>query len=365
MTTRTTTDCGRCDGFTLIEILLAVAVSSIVMFAVGATFTAMLEARAEVEELSESTDAGPRILSMIERDLSHLWTYDVKKNAVLVGRNRDISSFEADRIDMLTTTDSIGYVVDSINRQHHVHLCEVGYWLKPNPRYRDLMELWRREDPLQDNDLLTDGRFQLVHDRIKSFKLTYYRSLGFEAEELNEWDSSVDDSLPRRIKIEFTVERKRGNRNVVDDAEFDDFEGAEKTYVRHIVFDTRMMDVLKAGTAMIPLKPPPPEDPQGRGGGGPAGPGGRGGRGGRGSGALRPEGSITENGGDGGAKGGRGRGNGQGGPGEGGRGTNPNGNGGPRPPGGRPQLPPGFNLGDMLRGGGNGGNLGGLFGSGR
>src|SRR5262249_17817128 len=103
MTTRATgTECGRRGGFTLIEVLLAVAVSSIVMFAVGATFTAMLEARAEVEELSESTDAGPRILSMIERDLSHLWTYDVKKNAVLVGRNRDISSFEADRIDMLT-----------------------------------------------------------------------------------------------------------------------------------------------------------------------------------------------------------------------------------------------------------------------
>src|SRR5262249_40412574 len=166
------------------------------------------------------------------------------------------------------------------------------------------------------------GRFQLVHDRIKSFKLTYYRSLGFEAEELNEWDSSVDDALPRRIKIEFTVERKRGNRNVVDDAEFDDFEGAEKTYVRHIVFDTRMMDVLKAGTAMIPLKPPPPEDPQGHGGG-PAGPGGRGGHGGRGTGAGKPE-AITENGGEPGAKGTRGRSNGNGG--DGGRGTNNNGN---------------------------------------
>jgi len=307
--TVTVTECGRRGGFTLLEVLLAVAVSSIVMLAVGGTFTAMLEARAEVEELSESTDAGPRILSMLERDLSHLYTYDVKKNAVLVGRNRDIGSFEADRIDMLTTTDSIGYVVDSINRQHHVHLCEVGYWLKQNPRYRDLMELWRREDPLQDNDLLTDGRFQLVHDRIKSFKITYYRSLGFEAEELNEWDSSVDDALPRRIKIEFTVERKRGNRNVVDDAEFDDFEGAEKTYVRHIVFDPSMMDVLKAGTAMIPLKPPPPES-QGGHGGGPGG--GGGGHGGRGpGGALRPEGTITENGGDP-AKGPRGRGTGRG-----------------------------------------------------
>ena len=139
-------------------------------------------------------------MAMIERDLRGIWTYDVKKNAVLIGRNRDVASFEADRVDMLTTTDSMGYVLDAQNKPHHTHLCEVGYWLKPNPRYRDLMELWRREDPLVDQDILTDGRFQLVHDRIKSFKLTYYRSLGHEAEELNEWDSTLDGTLPRRTQ---------------------------------------------------------------------------------------------------------------------------------------------------------------------
>jgi hypothetical protein len=41
----------------------------------------------------------------------------------------------------------------------------------------------------------------------------------------------------RRIKIEFTIERRRGSSNVVNDVEIDDFEGAEKTYVRHFVLD--------------------------------------------------------------------------------------------------------------------------------
>ncbi|MEY2714129.1 MAG: hypothetical protein RIT24_472, partial [Planctomycetota bacterium] len=162
----------RESGFTLIELLLAVLVTSMVMLLVGVTFSVTLQARDVVEELSESTADGPRILAMIERDLRGLWTFNIKNNKVLVGRSRDVGSFEADRIDMLTTTDSIGYVLDDRNVPHQSSICEVGYWLKPNQRYRELIELWRREDPMVDADLVTDGRFQLVHDSLKSFKIT-------------------------------------------------------------------------------------------------------------------------------------------------------------------------------------------------
>ena len=59
-----------------------------------------------------------------------------------------------------------------------------------------------------DDDLETDGTFQKVHDRLRSFNITYYNSLGHNAEEIFDWDSSTDDKLPRVIKIEFEIERK-------------------------------------------------------------------------------------------------------------------------------------------------------------
>ena len=326
-------------GFTLIEVLLAITVTSFVMLAVGTTFRVTLDARYVLEELSESTAAGPRILGLLERDLRGLWTYNVKDNKILVGSNGDVSGFEADRINLLTTTDAIGYVLDDHNEPVHPTLCEVGYWLKPNSRYRDLIELWRREDPLLDDNILTQGRFQLVHDRIKSFKISYYKSLGYEAEEFHEWDSSIEDSLPRRIKIEFTLERKRGSRNVVDDAEVADFEGAEKTYVRHIVFDRRLDEVLRANVAMIPVAPDEP-DASSEGGGGA----------GEGETAEGITGNFTVS--QGNAKGdspggGRGRGDGAGrntavGPRQG-----PGGRGQALPPG--PVHPNGFSLADLLR----------------
>lgn len=277
------------SGFTLMEVLLAVAITAVVMTTVTMTFRLTLEARDVVDNLAESTEAGPRIMNLLERDLRGLWTQNIRNNAVLRGRNMDVGSFEADRIDMLTTTDSVGTVLNSQNQPRRSPVNEVGYWLKQNPRYRDLMELWRREDPLVDDDLITQGSFQLVHDRIKSFRVVYYRTLGSEAIEELEWDSAIEDALPARMKIEFTIERKRSSRNVVSDVEVDDFEGAEKTYVRHIVFDERVRQSIANGTARIPVFPPEPAGEAGGAGGangqqgpaGPAGPGGPGGRGGK------------------------------------------------------------------------------------
>lgn len=339
-------------GFTLIEVLLAVAITATVMITVATTFHVMLNAREVVDDLAESTEAGPRILNLLERDLQGLWTWNVHNNAVFRGRDMDVQGREADRLDFLTTTDAVGTVLDLQNVPRKPTICEVGYWFRPNPRFRDVLEMWRREDPMIDDDLLTQGSFQLVHDRVKSFQVTYYRSLGHEAKEEYEWDSAVEDALPKRIKIQFTVERRRSSRNVVSDVEIEDLEGAEKTYVRHFVFDHRFDGILAANSARIPVFPPEPQPPE-PSGGGPAGPGGVGptglaaGRGGP-SGPVVP-GAGSRGGGDAG-------------------GTKPPGVP-DRPQGGRPTqppggLPPGFDPSQFFNrfGGGSGGN--GLFGGG-
>jgi prepilin-type N-terminal cleavage/methylation domain-containing protein len=356
------------SGFTLIEVLLAVGITATVMLTVGTTFHIMLNARDIVDDLAESSEAGPRILNLIERDLRGLWTYNIKDNKVFKGTVADVNGRDADRMDFLTTTDSVGTVTDLQSTAHKTTLCEVGYWFKPNGRLRDVFELWRREDPMVDNELSTQGSFQLVHDRVKNFKVRYFDSLGFEAEELLEWDSSKDDKLPKRIKIEFTIERRRSSRNVVSDIEVEDFEGAEKTYVRHFVFDDRLNDILAANSARIPVLPPPPaaEAAGGPEGGGPAGPAGPGGPGGPGGPIDIKKGQATTQISSRGEKGLE-RPKGGGGVKPGGRGGATGGRGGKIPGGGQfpgggqapTQLPPGFDLSQFF---GSGGGGGGLFG---
>ncbi|MCA8942080.1 MAG: prepilin-type N-terminal cleavage/methylation domain-containing protein [Planctomycetes bacterium] len=254
-------------GFTLIEVLLAITVSAMAMVAVGGAFLGVLRARHEVENLSQTTVLGERILRMIEDDLAGLWHHNIAKDRVFLGRNMDIGGYDADRMDFLTTTDSVSGAIDTEDQLNYPSVCEVGYWLKENRDVPGLLELYRREDPLVDDDLRTQGKFQLVCDRIKDFNITYYDSLGYQAEEVYEWDSSREHKLPRRIKIEFTVHRKVGNRNQSGSAEVEDMGKILKKYTRHFVFDRRYGDILKAGVAMIPVAPPPPEAAAGGGGG--------------------------------------------------------------------------------------------------
>ncbi|HEU4419909.1 MAG TPA: hypothetical protein VFT55_13335, partial [Planctomycetota bacterium] len=177
----------------------------------------------------------------------------------------------------------------------------------------------------------------------------------YEAEERLEWDSSVEDKLPKRIKIEFTIERRRSNRAVVNDLEIDDFEGAEKSYVRHFVFDHRLDNILQAGTARVPVLPPEPTA-EGAGGQGP-GPGGGGGGGGGGG-----DGRVKQTFGSGEQPHVVGQ------PVPGGRNPGQMTTTQGRRPGTQPSgatMPPGFDLGRFLSGlggGGGGGGGGGLFG---
>ena len=330
----------RTEGFTLIELMVAVAITAIIMTGVGGAFLGILQAREKVHSLSDTTSAGPRILALIERDLRGLWHHNIEGNRVFLGTNRDISGFPTDRIDLLTTTDAIGAIDDGMGTARWPSICEVGYWLKENPELPDLRELWRREDPMVDADITMGGTFQLVHDRIKSFEVTYFRTLGADAEPIHDWDSAEENELPRRMKIEFTVERNLPNVNRVSGSEVSDFEDTLLKYTRHIVFDRRYPEILRPGIAMVPVLPPAPAEEgtaapiQGGGGGGGAGRGG----------------SVAEIAGKGGISGVGTRGGGT-------RVQQPSG-GGNRPGGPGGFTFPGFN------GGGRGGGFGGLFGNG-
>lgn len=289
----------RMAGFTLIEILIAFSLTGLILLVIGTSFFTTLQAREEVTAINESSQAGPRIMALLRRDLEGLWHGNVRTNRVLVGRNFDRSGPDADHIDMLTTTDAIAPVADRNGRAVRPSICEVGYWIRPSDSDNRVLELWRREDPFVDEDLLRGGRFQLVHDRLLSFNLVYFDTLGAKAEERVEWDSGKTDTLPRRIKVEFTIEMPRASRNRVVGSEIEDIEGSKKTYVEHIVLDRRYPEILQSGTALIPVIPGPPEllAAGGPGGGG-AGGGGisSGGMpGGGGLGGVRDGGEINVN----------------------------------------------------------------------
>ncbi len=295
------------SGFTLVEVLVAMAITAMIVSAMMTTLWYAMKARREVEALSEPFRDGPRIMSMIRRDLRSLLTYNVKDYKVLRGINNSIGGQDADRIDFICATDSI------IPRQYdhrplHADWCEVGYWVRANPDNPDLLELYRREDVFSDDEPFQGGEFMLLSRRVRSFNITYFSELGHDAEPLDEWDTSQEGLLPRRIRVDLSLEREADTaRTRLEEAR--EYEGRILNFRMEFVFPAWETECLLQGNALAPLIPPGPPKPEAEGpkgggvadslkGAGPAGPGPLGpgpGRGNRGARGGRPGSGSTVN----------------------------------------------------------------------
>lgn len=264
-------------GMTLIEVLIATAIGSFIVMTLLQLYESSRIAREEVIALSEPMSTGPTIMNMIEEDLQSLWLYNVKEDKVLKGENKDIVGIESDRIFVVVAGPTLATVKLEDGSEVPWHMAEVSYKLKSNPENPDLLELWRSEKPMMNEQRWEGGVFQLLSNRVRSFNVRYYEDLGKDAEPLEEWDSSTEQKLPRRIEIEMVLERKANTFGKLNGFEVSEVGGRTTKFVRHIVLPAEYAEILGDDMAILPSIPEAAPELEGQlagGGGGLAGGGG-------------------------------------------------------------------------------------------
>jgi prepilin-type N-terminal cleavage/methylation domain-containing protein len=193
------------QGFTLLEVMLAIAMVSFIMMAMYATLFTTMEARDQIEKESLKIKVGPAILTMIERDIMGVWCMNIHQNEVFRGEDYTVNGEPADTIHMITTTDS-NVVEYSNDEPIRADITEVSYRLRPNPQNEDWMELWRRESFHVDDRFDEGGDYECIYRRIKQLQVVYYKDLFEGAEDLDEWDSKTRNSLPVAMEIFLSLE---------------------------------------------------------------------------------------------------------------------------------------------------------------
>jgi type II secretory pathway pseudopilin PulG len=239
------------SGFTLLELLLSIGLTAVILVLVLEVFSVTQASNRMIRALGEPMTTGARVLDMIEDDLRSVWTYNIKEGKVLLGVSRDISSAETDRIHMIVggpTVYPVRQVDDSYRR---ASIAEVSYMVKSrSDDNKDLLELWRREDPLVDDNMEQGGGFQLLTNRLRfteGFRIQYFETIGKEAEAFNEWDSAERGRLPARIRIEFAIERQSATYGALNGPEVDEIGGRVLRYKRDIVLDPEKVIALTPG----------------------------------------------------------------------------------------------------------------------
>lgn len=195
-------------GFTLLEVLVTLAIMSMVMLALYVTLDGTLRARDQLEIESRVARLGPEILDLVEADLRGAWIIGLEGDAVFRGEARTVDGEAADTLNLVTNVDS------SLSRRVGLRevssdVCETGYALRRNPALPDVMELWRRqsfhvdEDPLRNGD---HGVYEMLHDRVVRFQVRYRERLDPLEQELHDWDAAVRHRLPALVEVELALE---------------------------------------------------------------------------------------------------------------------------------------------------------------
>lgn len=201
-------------GVTLFEIMIALTIMSLIMVALYQTLDASLRTRDQLDLEARAARVGPELLDIIEADLRQAWIANLEGDEVFLGEDATLQGEQADALQFITTVDSTvtrrvdGYEVSS-------DLTEVGYRLRVNSQYDDVMELWRRQSFHVDEEPLKGGTYDLLYDRVVSFQLRYLRTMERTEEYIDSWDASEELGLPVAVLVDLIVEVGPRARNAL------------------------------------------------------------------------------------------------------------------------------------------------------
>ena len=196
------------EGFTLIEVLLAVFIASIVMAVLYASFFQIIKAKDKVEEELELYHEARVIFSKMTRDLVSAFPRgSVNSNSLSSVSDFFIGSQENNFSTLTFTSLSRIPAKDSKESDQ----TEISYFLEPTEDDPDLFALMRRDDPTIGAD--EGGSQYPISERMVGFTVSYLGEVSQASENQElvfEWNSSETSSLPTAVNINIVLRSPRG-----------------------------------------------------------------------------------------------------------------------------------------------------------
>lgn len=202
----------RQRGFTLAEILIAVAILAIVSSLVYGSFARTFEAREVVSRVQQRYHNVRSALERMSREISMAFIYDCREIDTPTGERRMWTKFKVERagkIDrmLFSSFSHLRLVRDSNESDQNV----LEYYGEDDPDDPAVMNLMRREKVRIDGEPERDGRSQIMCHDIESLHFELWDEE--QQEWLEEWDCTQvehQNELPRLVRISLTLVNEHG-----------------------------------------------------------------------------------------------------------------------------------------------------------
>jgi len=201
-------------GFTLLEVLLAMAILAVIMTVVYASFSTAGRNIEQAETVRDETDIARTLIARLSIDIANAFPKDSasfpsvptrfygKKEEAEGGTGAGSEKIRHDSIALTTLTNW---------RKHdsrEMELWEVGYFFREKPDGQGYV-LFRREkrELSKDVPFLEGGVEYEITDRVESLQLTYSDQGSTWTD--NGWDSQSMGRLPKMVEIALALDTGR------------------------------------------------------------------------------------------------------------------------------------------------------------
>ncbi len=185
-------------GFSLIEILVAATIASIILLMIATSYKSILTSIDEITGYAEFYENVNLAIFRIDRDISNTYFKRTNKNIAFIGQDDG----ETGRLDFVTVLHKDFSVSGNIKKPlNFSDIREVGYYIAMDPQNSDRPVLVRREDNHFDSDPLNGGEINIILKDVVGLTFRFKQGNDW----IKNWDSRNTKRIPFAVKTTLIV----------------------------------------------------------------------------------------------------------------------------------------------------------------
>ncbi len=204
-------------GFTLIEVLLAMAILAVIMAVVYGSFSSASRNVEQAEAARDETDLARTLLAKMTDDITNAY-YNRSMSPLNQNTNKNVNLtvFSGQKAEVGTGDDKVRHdslALTTLTNWHRpgtteTELMETGYFFNEKPDGSGY-SLFRREkrDLGPDTPPLEGGAEYELTDKVEALQFRYYD--GTRSQWVDQWDASTGstlNTLPQRVEVTLTLD---------------------------------------------------------------------------------------------------------------------------------------------------------------
>ena len=191
----------KSGGFTLLEVLIAVAIMAGIVTVIYASFSTASRNVEQAEAKRDAADLARTLLTKLSSDITNAYYNPSKSETFFYGKKSGAGT-DVPRFDAIAFTTLTNWRRPN---SKETELWEVGYWFEEQSE-KSGRALFRKEKRELSKDIppLEGGADFMLTDRIRSLRLQYFNGLAWT----DDWDTRAQRStaLPKAVEITLVLD---------------------------------------------------------------------------------------------------------------------------------------------------------------